>query len=145
VQLRDSLENIYDLVFELRKEVDDLHFRVHSTNNKVATLLHLLASMSATFPSHPDGVSSEEAPSAATKEGDIMQQSAENTGMECTTREMAKVDSASRQQQLEAQEAERAMDSVNTEMIWDSGPTYIEEEPWSGDLSATNQGHQSGV
>jgi hypothetical protein len=128
VQLRDSLENIYDLVFELRKEVEDLHFQVHSTNNKVATLLHFLASMSTT-----------------TKEGDTMQQSAENAGMECTSTEMEKVDSASRQQQLEAQEAEHAVDSVNTEMIWDSRPTYIEEESWLGDLSATNQGHQSGV
>ena len=73
MQLRDSLEIIYDMVFELRKEVDDLHFRVHSTNNKVVTLLHLLASMSATFPSHPDGVSSEEKPSATTNEGDIKQ------------------------------------------------------------------------
>jgi hypothetical protein len=35
VQLRDSLENIYGLVFELRQGVDDLHFRVHSTNDKV--------------------------------------------------------------------------------------------------------------
>ena len=61
--------------------------------------------------------------------------------MECTTREMEKADSASRQQQLEAQEAERTMDSMNNEMIWDSGPTYIEEEPWPGDVSATNQGH----
>jgi hypothetical protein len=73
VQLRDNLKNIYDLVFELRKEVDDLHFWVHSTNNKVVTLLHLLATMSATFPSHPDGVSSEEMPRAATKERNNMQ------------------------------------------------------------------------
>jgi hypothetical protein len=138
VQLRDSLENIYDLVFELRKEVDDLHFRVHSTNTKVATLLHLLASMSATFPSHPGGVSSAEMPSATTKDGNTMQQRAENAGMECTSSEMARVASASRQQQLEAQEVERAVDSVNTEMTWDSGPTYIEEEPWPGDLSATD-------
>jgi hypothetical protein len=65
--------------------------------------------------------------------------------MEGTASEMARVASTSRQQQMEAPVAERAMDSVNTEMIWDSGPTYIEEEPWPGDLSATNQDHQSGV
>jgi len=136
VQLRDSLENIYGLVFELRQGVDDLHFRVHSTNDKVATLLQLLASMSETFPSHLDGATSEEMPRAATREGDVKEQS---------TKKMAKVDSATRQQQLETQEAERAMDNVTDEMIWDSRTTYIEEEPWPGDLSATGQGYQPGV
>jgi hypothetical protein len=145
VQLRDNLANIYDLVFELRKEVDDLHFRVQSTTTKVTTLLHLMASMSATFPSHPGGGSSMEMPSAATQDGNTMQQRAEEAGMECTASAMASVASTSRQQQKEASVVERAVDSVNTEMIWDSGPTYIEEEPWPGDLSATNRGHPSGV
>jgi hypothetical protein len=145
VQLRDNLANIYDLVFELRKEVDDLHFRVQSTTTKVTTLLHLMASMSATFPSHPGGGSSAEMPGAATQDGNTTQQRAGKAEMECTASAMVSVASTSRQQQKEASVVERAVDSVNTEMIWDSGPTYIEEEPWPGDLSATNQGHPSGV
>jgi hypothetical protein len=145
VQLRDSLDNIYDLVFELRKEVDDLHFRVQFTTTKVTTLLHLMASMRATFPSHPGGGSSTEMPSAAPQEGNIRQQRTEAAGMEGTASATASVASASRQQQEAASALERVVDSVNSEMTWDFGPTYIEEEPWPGDLSATHQDPPSGV
>jgi hypothetical protein len=120
VQLRDNLDNIYDLVFELRKEIDDLHFRVNSTNAKVTTLLHLLASMSASFPSHPGEDSSAEVPHATTQLGNTTKQSADSTGTAC-------IASTSQQQQTEAPVAERATDRVNTEMIWDSGLTYLVE------------------
>jgi len=145
VQLRDNLANIYDFVFELCKEVDDLHFWVQFTTTKVTTLLHLLASMSATFPSHPGGGSSTEMPSAAPQDGNTKQQRTEAAGMECTASATASVASASRQQQEAVSALEREVDSVNTEMTWDFGPTYIEEEPWPGDLSATHQDPPSGV
>jgi hypothetical protein len=40
------------------------------------------------------------------------------------------------------QEAERTVDDGKQ---WDDGPTYIEEEPWPGDLSATWPSYQPGV
>jgi hypothetical protein len=42
-------------------------------------------------------------------------------------------------------DAEGAADNVKGEVIWATGPTYIEEEPWPGDLSATNLGYFPGV
>jgi hypothetical protein len=120
VQLRDNLDNIYDLVFELRKEIDDLHFRVNSTNAKVTTLLHLLASMSASFPSHPGEESSAEVPHAATQPGNTTEQSAVSTGMAC-------IASTSQQLQTEAPVDERATDRAITAMLWDSGLSFLEE------------------
>jgi hypothetical protein len=142
MQLRDSLDIIYGLVFELRQGVEDLHFRLHTTDDKVATLLQLLASMSEASSSHPDGATSEEKPRTTTGEGDAKEQSAEKPGLESTSCRMAKANSATRQQQVDMTEAEGAVDNVKDEMIWDTGPTYIEEEPWPGDLSATGPGYQ---
>jgi hypothetical protein len=50
-QLRDNLATLYTLVFELRQEVADLHFRVEVTEIKVADCLQILASLrDALFP-----------------------------------------------------------------------------------------------
>ena len=135
--LRDTLDIIYGLVFELCQGVEDLHFRLQSTDDKVTTLLQLLASMSEAFPSHSDGATSEEMPRTATGEGDAKEQSAEKPGLEHTNCRMAKEDSTTRQKQVEMTEVEGTADRLNDEMMWDTGPTYIEEEPWPGDLTAT--------
>jgi hypothetical protein len=145
VQLRDSLEIIYGLVFELRQGVEDLHFRLQSTDDKVTTLLQLLASMRETFPSHPDGETLEEMPRTTTSEGDAKEQCAEEKGLEQTNCRTAKADSTSRQLRDEMTDAEGAADKVTDEVIWDTGPTYIEEEPWPGDLSATCPGYSPSV
>jgi hypothetical protein len=125
--------------------VEDLHFRLQSTDDKVTTLLQLLASMREAFPSHPDGATSEEMPRTTTGEGDAKEQRAEEKGLEHTNCRTAKADSASRQRQEEMTDAEGAADKVKDEVIWATGPTYIEEEPWPGDLSATGPGYLPGV
>jgi hypothetical protein len=69
VQLRESLDIIYGLVFELRQGVEDLHFRLQTTDDKMTTLLQLLSSMREAFPSDPVGATSEEVPRATTDGG----------------------------------------------------------------------------
>jgi len=50
-QFRDNLATLYTLVFELRQEVADLHYRVEVTEIKVANFLQILASLhDALFP-----------------------------------------------------------------------------------------------
>jgi hypothetical protein len=144
VQLKDSLDNIFNLVFELRKEVDDLHFRVQFTTTKVTTLLHLMASMRATFPPHPDEGPSSERPRATPQDSNIRQQRSEVAGMAGNNSAAASA-TASRQQQEAVSTRERLVDNMNSELTWDFGPTYIEEEPWPGDLSATHQDPPSSV
>ena len=144
VQLKDSLENIFNLVFELRKEVDDLHFRVQFTTTKVTTLLHLMASMRATFPPHPDEGPSSERPRTTPQDSNIRQQRPEVAGMAGNNSAAASA-TASRQQQETVSTRERLVDSMNSELTWDFEPTYIEEEPWPGDLLATHQYPPSGV
>jgi len=96
VQLRDSLDIIYGLVFELRQGVEELHFRLLSIDDKVTTLLQLLASMRETFPSHPNGATSKEMPRTTTGEGDAKEKCAEEKGLEETNCRIVKADSASR-------------------------------------------------
>jgi len=50
-----------------------------------------------------------------------------------------------RQQQEAMSASERLVDSMNSELTWNFGPTYIEEEQWLDDLSATHQDPPSGV
>jgi hypothetical protein len=132
-------------VFELHRGVEDLHFLLQSSDDKVTTLLQLLASMREAFPSHLDGATSEEMPRIETGEGDTKEKRAEEKGLEQTNYSTTKADSANRQQQEEMTDAEGAADNVKGEVIWAMGQTYIEEEPWPGDLSATYPGHLPGV
>jgi hypothetical protein len=137
VQLQDSLDIIYGLVFELFQGVEDLHFCLQSTDDKVTTLLQLLSSMRETFPSHPDGVTLEEMPRTETGEGNTKEKCAEEKGLEQTNCRTTKADLASRPLGDEMTDAEGAADKVTGEVIWATGLTYIEEEPWPGGLSAT--------
>jgi ElaB/YqjD/DUF883 family membrane-anchored ribosome-binding protein len=65
--------------------------------------------------------------------------------LEHTNCRIAKADSATQQRQEEMTEVEDATDKLKDEVIWDTGSTYIEEEPWLGDLSATGPGYLAGV
>jgi hypothetical protein len=50
-QFRNSLSVLHNLVFELRQEVADLHFRMQATEAKVASFLQIISSMhAALFP-----------------------------------------------------------------------------------------------
>jgi len=44
-QFRNSLSVLHNLVFELRKEVPDLHFRLQATEAKVTSFLQIISSM----------------------------------------------------------------------------------------------------
>jgi hypothetical protein len=44
-QFKDSLSILYNLVFELRQEVVDLHFRLQATDVKVVSFLQILSAM----------------------------------------------------------------------------------------------------
>jgi hypothetical protein len=120
VQVRDNLDHIYDLVFELRSEIADLHFRLNSTNAKVTTLLHLMASMSVPSPSHWGDISSAGAPHPGTQPGNTTEQRAVSTGMACTA-------SMSQHLQTEAPVDERATDRAISAMLWDSGLSFLME------------------
>jgi hypothetical protein len=54
--LRDRLGILYDLVFELRREVADLKFRLQSTEDNVATFLQILSTMQMDLSSDPTGI-----------------------------------------------------------------------------------------
>jgi len=45
IQLWDSMTTLYDLVFEIRQEVDDLYFHLQDTGAKVDTFLRTLSSL----------------------------------------------------------------------------------------------------
>jgi hypothetical protein len=46
---------LYDLVFELRREVVDLKFRLQATEDNVATFLHILSTIHSELSSDPAG------------------------------------------------------------------------------------------
>jgi hypothetical protein len=46
---------LYDLVFELRREVADLKFHLQATEDNVATFLHILSTMHSELSSDPAG------------------------------------------------------------------------------------------
>ena len=66
---RDRLVILHDLVFELRREVVDLQFRLQATEENVASFLQILSSMHAEISLDPDDSTPMEAPAAATGEG----------------------------------------------------------------------------
>jgi len=67
--MKDKVAILYGLVFELRQGVDDLHFRLQLTNDKVALFLQLLSSLHEAVLSPPEGATSRQHPAAEAKEG----------------------------------------------------------------------------
>jgi hypothetical protein len=118
------------LVFELRREVADLQFRLQATEENVASFLQILSSMHAELSSGPVEPTPVEAPAAATGEG---------------------MDRAQRPTEVEREKDERGSKAEETardegkEKQWADQPTYIEEEPWTEDLRATWIGYMPGV
>ena len=74
MQLREILDIIFGLVFELWQGVEDLHFRLQSTDDKLTTLLQLLASMREACPSYPAGETLDEMPRTTNDGGDAKEQ-----------------------------------------------------------------------
>jgi hypothetical protein len=122
VQFTESLSVLHDLVFELRQEVADLQYRIQATEVKVASFLQILSSMHEALFSDPVDTSPKENPEADKEEAQDKTQTPAELGRE---REERKDDIKEPACKDEAGEQ------------WDYGATYIEEEPWPGDLSAT--------
>jgi hypothetical protein len=143
VQLRESLAILYGLVFELRQGVEDLQFRLQATDEKVTALLQLLSSMHEAFPSDPVGATSVEEPRAATAGGNAKGQRSAENGLEQAGRETmtVEVDSARRPLQDTTTDADRTASNVKVDVQWVDQVTYVEEEPWTGDLHATWPGY----
>ena len=66
---RDRLIVLHDLVFELRQEVADLHFRLQATEEKVVIFLQTLSSMHEALSPKPVEMTPMKEPTATTGEG----------------------------------------------------------------------------
>jgi hypothetical protein len=111
---------LHNLVFELRQEVADLQFRMQSTEAKVTSFLHIIASMHAILNQDSAAVNEEEEQNRGPDQEDSKQfVSQDGIG--------------------------EAADDQEADMRWDAEPVYIEEEPWPGDLQPMQIHHLPGV
>lgn len=125
---RDRLLIMNDLVFELRQEMADLNYRLQNTDEKVASCLQLLSSMQGALTVEPVEVMPREAPAVATEEGP-------STAQRPVNREPVKTEHDRRDEGIERDKAGEPAHE----------PTYIEEEPWPGDLSPMWPAYMPGV
>jgi hypothetical protein len=165
-QIKDNLTILYGLVFELRQGVEDLQFRLQTTDEKVVVLLQLLSSMHEAFHSDPAGATSVKEPCAATdgenvtlratsvKEpcaatdgGDVTMQCATESGLKQDGHETmdAEVNSVKRPLQDTTKNDVGTATKEEVEVQWVDGVTYVEEEPWTEDLHATWPGYMPDV
>jgi hypothetical protein len=108
-QIRDSLAALNDLVFGIRQGVEDLNYRLQETDAKVELFLRTLSSLQDSLASSPAEAVPMEEPGAATGAGkDVARES----------------------------KADDTAGDVEDGKIWADQPTYVEEEPWPGDLQA---------
>jgi hypothetical protein len=115
---KERLGILYDLVFELRREMADLKFRLQATEDNVATFLHILSTMQSELSSDPAGSSPGEVPDIEMenmrRQAEEMQKETERSGP------------VANEEQVERKEQRR-----------DDQPTNFEMEPWIEDLRAT--------
>jgi hypothetical protein len=151
---------LYGLVFELRQGVDDLHFRLQLTDDKVALFLQHLTSLHEAVLSTQEGATSKpnSEPEAKKANDTGCAKAAEDTPMHWAatlSEDRAKENAASLRPTQGGKEARGAENNVKDdpaaaatkqdEKQWGDGTTVVEEEPWPGDLSATWLGHAPGV
>jgi hypothetical protein len=123
---RERLGILYDLVFELRREVADLKFRLQATEDNVATFLQILSTMQMELSSDPTGIT---------------------PGGEIDT----EIDDMLRQAAARQKEAEHSGPPEHTEreerreQRGDDQPNNAATEPWAEDLSAAWLGFSPGV
>jgi hypothetical protein len=123
---RERLGILYDLVFELRREVADLKFRLQATEDNVATFLHILSAMHSELSSGPSGTTPGEA--LDTEMDSMLRQAA------------ARQKEAERSGPVENKEREECKEKCG-----DDQPINTEAEPWAEDLRATWLGFSPGV
>jgi hypothetical protein len=148
---------LYGLVFELRQGVEDLQFRLQLTNEKVALFLQLLSSMHETFLSTPEGATSRQEPEADTAEGEVKARATSkqepwaattvgDVAMQCAAESELKRDGSATMAEEDTAKNDLGTETKEeVEVQWGDGTTYVEEEPWTGDLNATWPGYMSGV
>jgi hypothetical protein len=123
---RERLGILYDLVFELRREVADLKFRLQATEDNVATFLQILSTMQTELSSDPTG----------TTPGEAI-----DTEMDGMLRQ-----AAARQKEAEhSGPAENKEREERKEKCGDDQPINTEAEPWAEDLRAAWLGFSPGV
>jgi hypothetical protein len=146
-QLRESLTILFGLVFELRQGVEDLQFRLQTTDGKVAALLQILSSLQEAFPPDLAGAASAAEPHAETSEGNAQTQRSAGNEMEQAKHEDMGVEEATGQQALQdtSPVADRDESNVDAGMQWASQVTLVEEEPWSEAVHATWPGYLPNV
>jgi hypothetical protein len=115
---KERLGILFDLVFELRREIADLKFRLHATEDNVATFLHILSTMQTELSSDPAVSSPGEVPDIAMdkarRQAEEKQKEEERTGP------------VEAEEQVERHERRK-----------DDQPANFETEPWIEDLRAT--------
>jgi hypothetical protein len=124
--LRERLGILYDLVFELRREVADLKFRLQATEDNVDTFLQILSSIQMELTTDPTGIA---------------------LGGEIDT----ELDDMLRQAATRQKEAEHSGPPEHTEreehqeQRGDDQPIKPATETWAEDLGATWLGFSPGV
>jgi hypothetical protein len=71
---QENFAILYDLVFELRQGVEDLHFRLHLVDGRISTLLQLLSTFQDASLAYPTGAASEGVSSSASDDDNLRKQ-----------------------------------------------------------------------
>jgi hypothetical protein len=117
---------LYDLVFELRREVADLKFRLQATEDNVASFLHILSAMHSELSSDPSG----------TPMGEALDAEMDGVLRQAATRKRT----AEQSDPVENKERE-----ASKEQCGDEQPINTDAEPWAEELRATWLGFSPGV
>jgi hypothetical protein len=139
LQWQENFTILYDLVFELRQGVEDLHFRLQLVDGRISTLLQLLSTFQDASPAYPAGAASEGAPSSASDDGNLRKQGVAEVVAEPVQQEVMEAVIATGQHvHIPSGDAETAANkdecTVDDDMHWANRGTPVEEEPWPGYL-----------
>lgn len=155
-QLKDKLSILHGLVFELRRGVEDLQFRLELNNEKIELFLQLLSSLQAAIHTDAGGVTSMHEPTddiggvraderkehdtPSHNEADMMQSGEEHGKKRQDSETVA---------EPQTQDIERSNPSIDAttkvEVQWGDGTAILEEEPWPGDLQGTWPGYVASI
>jgi len=123
---RERLGILYDLVFELRREVADLKFRLQATEDNVTTFLQVLSAMHSELSTGPSG----------TAPGEAIDPEMDSVLRQATTKQKE----TTRSGPVEHKEREECKETCRDDQLLNT-----EAEPWAEDLRATWLGSSPGV
>ena len=125
---------LYDLVFGIRQGVEDLNYRLQETDAKVDLFLRTLTSLQ-------DSLASSPTEAVPMEESDATMDAVTGTTMGAAPGAASRATADANQEST----AEATVSDVGHERIWAYQPTYVEEEPWPGDLRGKWPNFASGV